>query len=160
MQVSGEMLEMGRVDADLYQQGRDAMQDNGSTLEIPITEAVGEKHIHGFAIAHVQEANASWRLVATDVRTELREDNHQGSPPLMMSGATLSCAPPCFKDGGGHERRIREWDVRTAFFNADLDEIVHVHLGHGVCQFGLCWLLRKALYGTRMLYHKMESQGQ
>ena len=102
MRVSGEMLEMERVDADLHRQGRDddlrAMQDNGSTLEIPITEAVGEKHIHGFAIAHVQEANASWRLVATDVRTELREDNHQGSPPLMIASATLSCASSCFKE--------------------------------------------------------------
>ena len=57
MRVSGEMLEMERVDADLYRQGRDddlrALQDNFLTLEIPTTAAVGGKHIQGFAIAHV-----------------------------------------------------------------------------------------------------------
>ena len=119
MRVSGEMLEMERVDADLYRQGRDddlrAMQDNGLTLEIPITEAVGGKHIQGFAIAHVQEANV------TGVGTGLGKDNHQGTPPLMIASATLSRASSWFRDRGAHEGRIREWCVRAAFFNADLD---------------------------------------
>ena len=87
MRVSGEMLEMQRVDADLYRQGRDddlrALQDNGLTLEIPTTEAVGGKHIQGFAIAHVLEANV------TGVGTGLLMDNHQGTPPLMIASATL-----------------------------------------------------------------------
>ena len=87
MRVSGEMLEMEQVDADLYQQGRDAMQDNGSTLEIPITEAVGEKHIHGFAIAHVQEANASWRLVATDCQ----DGTQGGQSPGLTTTHDVEC---------------------------------------------------------------------
>ena len=112
-----------------------ALQDNGL---IPITEAVGGKHTQGFAIAHVQEANV------TGVGTGLGKDNHQGTPPLMTASATLSCASSWFNDRGAHEGRIREWGVRAAFFNADLDDIVHVHLGHGVCQLGHCWLLRKS----------------
>ena len=90
---SGEPL-----DEDLYQKGGDdelrAMQDYGVYVEIPIREAVGGKHI----------------------RTEFREDNHQGTPPLMIVRATISRAGVCPTAAGVHMRMIRSWDVRKAFF--------------------------------------------
>ena len=91
---SGEPL-----DEDLYQKGRDdellAMQDYGVYVEIPIREAVGGKHFRGFPIAHMKGDRVRWRFVATEVSTEFREDNHQGTPPLMIVRATISRAGSC-----------------------------------------------------------------
>ena len=68
--------------------GRDemmnSMQDYGVYVEIPIREAVGGKHIRGFSIAHMKGDRVRWRFVATEVNTQFREDNHQGTPPLML----------------------------------------------------------------------------
>ena len=87
------------LDEDLYQRGRDdelrAMQDYGVNFEVPIREAVGGKHIRGFPIAHMKGDRVRWRFVATEVNTELREDNHQGTPPLMIVRATVSRAGSC-----------------------------------------------------------------
>ena len=71
----------------------------------------------------------------------------------MIVRALLSRAASCTNDRGGHERMMRVWDVRKAFFDADLDELVHVHFGHDLRQFGHCWLVHKALYGTWMASH-------
>ena len=124
---SGEPL-----DEDLYQKGRDdelrAMQDYGVYIEIPIKEAVGGKHIRGFPTAHMKEGRVRWRFVATEVNTEFREDNQQGTPPLMIVRATISRASSCPTATGVHMRIIRAWDVRKAFFNADLNEVIYVHL--------------------------------
>ena len=51
-------------------------------------------------------------FVATEVNTELREDNHQGTPPLMIVRATISRASSCPTSAGVHMRMIRSWDVR------------------------------------------------
>ena len=45
---------------------------------------------------------------------------------------------------------IRSWDVRKAFLNADLNEVIYVHPGANLCKAGHCWWLRNALCGTRM----------
>ena len=118
------------------------MQDYGVYVEVPIIEAVGGKHIRGFPIAHMKGDRVRW--------TELREDNHQGTPPLMIVRATVSRAGSCPTSAGVHMRMIRSWDVRKAFFNADLNEVIYVHPGMNLCKAGHCWWLRKALYGTRM----------
>ena len=80
----------------MYQKGRDdelrAMQDYGVYIEIHIKEAVGGKHIRGFPRAHMKDGKVRWRFVATEVNTEFREDNHQGTPPLMIVRATISRA--------------------------------------------------------------------
>ena len=98
-------------DEDLYQKGRDnelrAMQDYGVYIEISIKEAVGGKHIRGFPIAHMKEDEVRWRFVATEVNTEFREDNHQGTPPLMILRATVSRAGSCPTAAGVHMRMIR-----------------------------------------------------
>ena len=111
---SGEPL-----DEDLYQKGRDdelrAMQDCGVYIETPIREAVGGKHIRGFPIAHMKGDRVRWRFVATEVNTELRQDNHQGTPPLMIVRATISRAVSCPTSTGVHMRMIRSWEVRKAF---------------------------------------------
>ena len=135
---SGEPL-----DEDLYQKGRDdelrAMQDYGVYVEIPIREAVGGKHIRGFPIAHMKGDRVRWRFVATEVNTGLREDNHQGTPSLMIVRATISRAGSCPTSAGVHMRMIRSWDVRKAFFNADLNEVIYVHPGANLCKAGHCW---------------------
>ena len=41
---------------------------------------MGGKHIRGFHIAHMKGDRVRWRFVATEVNTEFREDNHQGTP--------------------------------------------------------------------------------
>ena len=93
-----------------------------------------------------------WRFVATEVNIEFREDNHQGTPPLMIVRATISRAGSCSTAAGVHMRMIRAWDVRKAFFNADLNEVIYVHPGANLCKAGHCWWLRKALHGTRMAF--------
>ena len=84
-----------------------AMQDYGVYIEISIKEAVGGKHIRGFPIAHMKEDEVRWRFVATEVNTEFREDNHQGTPPLMIVRATVSRAGSCPTAAGVHMRMIR-----------------------------------------------------
>ena len=64
----------------------------GVYVEIPIREAVGGKHIRGFPIAQMKGDRVRWRFVATEVNTEFRDDNHQGTPPLMIVRATISRA--------------------------------------------------------------------
>ena len=77
---------------------------------------MGGKHIRGFPIAHMKGDKVRWRFVATEVNTEFREDNHQGTPPLMIVRATISRAGSCPTAAGIHMRMIRAWDVRKAFF--------------------------------------------
>ena len=124
----------------LYQKGRDdelrAMQDYGVCVEIPIREVVGGKHIRGFPIAHMKGDRVRWRFVATEVNTELREDNHQGTPPLMIVRATVSRAGSCPTSAGVHMRMILSWDVRKAFFNADLNDVIYVHPETNLCRAG------------------------
>ena len=87
------------LDEDSNQKGRDdelrPMQDIGVYVDIPIRDAVGGKHIRGFPIAHMKGVRVRWRFVATEMNTELREDNHQGTPPLMIVRATISRACSC-----------------------------------------------------------------
>ena len=143
------------LDEDLYQQGRDdelqAMKDYGVYVEVATSTATDGKHIGGFPIAHQKEGRVRWRFVATEVnKYELREDNHQGTPPLMIVRATLSrAASSPTSTTGEHKRKIQVWDVRKAFFNADLDETIYVHPGRELCPPGRCWWLRKAMNGTR-----------
>jgi hypothetical protein len=142
------------LDEDKYQRGMademQAMQEYGVYEEIPIAEAVGGKHIRGFPIAHVKGDVVRWRFVATEVNMQHREDNHQGTPPLMVVRALISRAASRPNGHGKHTRRIRTWDVRKAFFNAELNETIYVHPGRRLCKPGYCWWLRKALYGTRL----------
>jgi len=145
---SGEPL-----DEDLYQAARadelQAMEDYGVMTVVPISQASDGKHVGGFPIAHMKDKKVRWRFVATEVAHELREDNHQGTPPLMVVRAILSRAASKPDGDGVHRRLVKSWDVRKAFFNADLDEIIYVHPGKELCAKGYCWRLHKALYGTR-----------
>ena len=47
------------------------------------------------SIAHMKEGKVRWRFVATEVNTEFREDDHQGTPPLMIVRAAISRAGSC-----------------------------------------------------------------
>ena len=76
------------LDEDFYQQGRGdelkAMGEYGVVEEVPIYAATGGKHIGGLPIAHVRGGVVRWRFVATEVNNQVREDNTQGTPPLMI----------------------------------------------------------------------------
>ncbi|CAK0831915.1 unnamed protein product [Prorocentrum cordatum] len=107
------------LDEDLYQKGRDdqllAMKDYG---------------------VYVEEGGVRWRFVATEInKHEVREENHQGTPPLMIARETLSQAASSPTSTGEHKRMIHVWDVRKAFFN--------------VCLPGRCWRLLTAMNGNR-----------
>eukprot|EP00959_Pyramimonas_sp_CCMP1952_P327232 6850293-Pyramimonas_sp.AAC.1 len=85
-----------------------------------------------------------WRFVATEInKHEVREDNRQGTPPLMIVRATLSRAASSPTSTGERAQMIQVWDVRKAFFNADLDETIYVHPGRELCHPGWCRWLRK-----------------
>ncbi|CAK0862523.1 unnamed protein product, partial [Prorocentrum cordatum] len=146
---SGEPL-----DEELYQEGRrdelEAMREYGVYSEIPISQCQpGGKHVRGFPIAHMKGDRVRWRFVATEVNDKHREDNHQGTPPLMVIRLIISLAASKSDADGVHRRLLRVWDVRKAFFNADLDELVYVHPGWELCPKGFCWVLHKAMNGTR-----------
>eukprot|EP00959_Pyramimonas_sp_CCMP1952_P030209 633281-Pyramimonas_sp.AAC.1 len=53
-----------------------------------------------------------WRFVATEVNDKHREDNHQGTPPLMVIRLIISLAASKSDADGGHRRLLRVWDVR------------------------------------------------
>ena len=118
-------------------------------IENPISEATSGKHIRGIPLYHMKDGKVRWRFVACELNLELREDNHQGTPPLMIVRAIVSRAGSAPDEFGQHRRMIRIWDVRKAFFNAELDEIIYVHPGKELCKPGYCWWLRKAMNGTR-----------
>ena len=40
----------------------------------------------------------------------------------------------CPTSAGVHMRMIRSWNVRKAFFNADLNVVIYVHLGPNLCK--------------------------
>ena len=107
------------------------------------------KHVGGFAIAHQKGQKVRWRFVATEINDKAREDNHQGTPPLMIVRAIISRAGSRPNKDGKHSRLVRSWDVRKAFFNAPIDELVFVHPGAELCEKGWCWRLNKAMNGTR-----------
>ncbi|CAK0909889.1 unnamed protein product [Prorocentrum cordatum] len=153
VEVSAELHEHDQWIEDLYQKGRDdelqAMNDYGGYVEVATSTATDGKHAGGFPIAHVKEGRVRWRFVATEInKHEVREDNHQCTPPLMIVRATLSRAASSPTPTGEHKRIIQVWDVRKAFFNADVDEAIYVHPGRELCPPGRCWWLRKAVSGT------------
>ena len=84
------------------------MEEYGVFVEVPASTAKDGKHIGGFPIAHMKEGKVRWRFVATEInKHELREDNHQGTPPLMIVRATLSCAASSPTSTGDHKRMIQ-----------------------------------------------------
>ena len=68
----------------------------------------------------------------------------------MLVRALISLAASKPDLDGKHRRCIRIWDVRKAFFNSDLNELIYVHPGRELCERGKCWKLNKAMNGTRL----------
>ena len=118
------------LDEEKYQAGKqdelEAMQQYEVYEEIPNSEAVGGKHVGGFPIAHNKGPIVRWRFVATEINYEARQDNQQGTPPLMIVRAIVSRAASR-PSGGVHRRLVRSWVVRKAFFHAGLDDILEVN---------------------------------
>ena len=124
------------LDEDAYQQAKadelQAMEDYGVYEVIPITQAYDGKHIGGFPIAHNKEEKVRWRFVATEVNDGHREDNHQGTPPLMIVRAIVSLAASRPDSDGVFRRLFRIWNIRKAFLNANLNETLYLHPGRAL----------------------------
>ncbi len=125
------------------------MHEYGVYVVIPVSHATGGKHVGGFPIAHMNGQEVRWRFVATEINGNMREDNHQGTPPRMLVRTILRRAGSSPDSDGEHRRMIRTWDVRKAFVNADIGDTIYVHPGHELCDRGYCWWCEKAMHGTR-----------
>ena len=76
-----------------------------------------------------------------------RLDVHQGTPPLKVLRMLLALATS--KDS--HRRKVCGiWDVSVAFFHSPMDEVTVVRPPVGLRLRGKLWVLKRALYGTRM----------
>jgi len=141
------------LDHELYELGKadelDAMQECDVYDLIPLYEATDGKHVRGKIIAHMKGSCVRWRLLAMYFNNTSHDDTHAGTPPLVAVRYVVSAAGSYPDAGGEHFRHLGVWDVRKAYFNAPLDELVYLHPGAELCPKGYCWRLKKALYGTR-----------
>lgn len=122
------------LDEQKYQVGKEyelvAIFEYGVYFEFLNVEVTGGKHIRGFPLYHMKDGGVRWRFVVCELNDELSEDNHR----YRWS------TPEVARYMG---------DVRKAFFNASLDELIYVHPGKELCRPVYSWCLKNALYGTR-----------
>ena len=88
------------------------------------------------------------RFVAAEVARDVRHDVHAGTPALKALRMIVSLAAT--RDGKHRPRSIAFYDIVAAFVHASIDEVVGVVPQDGLLEKGECFLLLKALYGTRM----------
>ena len=87
------------------------------------------------------------RTVVQQYNVYKRLDVHQGTPPLKVLRMLLALATS--KDS--HRRKVSGiWDVSVAFFHSPMDEFTVVRPPVGLRVRGKLWVLKRALYGTRM----------
>ena len=85
------------------------------------------------------ENNVRSRIVVQQV--------HQGTPPLKVLRMLLALAT----SKGSHRQKVCGiWDVSVAFFHSPMDEFTVVRPPVGLRVRGKLWVLKRALYGTRM----------
>ena len=89
------------------------------------------------------------RLVATEVATYAREDVSQSTPPLRGSRLIVSLAATKRSQTGEHKRLVARYDISVAYFHAESTGRIAVLPPKGLARPGWCWLLEKAMYGTR-----------
>ena len=89
------------------------------------------------------------RFVAAEVPRDVRHDVHAGTPALKASRMIVSLAAT--RDGRHRPRSLVFHDITATFVHASINEVVEVTLQDGgLLEKGDCFLLLKALHGTRM----------
>ena len=87
------------------------------------------------------------RIVVQQYNVDKRLDVHQGTPPLKVLRMLLALATS--KDS--HRRKVCGiWDVSVAFVHSPMDEFTVVRPPVGLRVRGKLWVLKRALYDTRM----------
>ena len=123
-------------------------------------DAIDGKHIKGDWVEDMKGDNVRSRFVAKEVAYERRFDVTQSTPPVKFFRVLLSLAAT--RIPGARARLVGIWDISVAFFHAPMEGRIYVHpQDRSLVPEGCCWLLRRALYGTRMasqLWGKLVTQ--
>ena len=90
-----------------------------------------------------------WRLVATEINSDAREDVSQSAPPTKCSGLILSLASSSTGSSGQQDRLVARCEMMVAFFHALASGKIAVIPPKGLVEGVCCWFLQKAMYGTR-----------
>ena len=93
------------------------------------------------------------RLVAQELKKDVREDLFAATPPLEAKKALFSLAATSLAKGrgsaGGGTMKLLFIDVKRAYFYAAARRNVYVKLPPADYTEGMCGKLNKAMYGTR-----------
>ena len=103
----------------------------------------GTKTVRGRFVDDTTNARVQSRFVAAEVATDVRHDVHAGR--LALKAARMIVSLAATRDGR-HRPRIVFYDISAAFVHASIDEVG----GCSLLEKEECFLLLKALYGTRM----------
>ena len=120
--LSAEMVQQGR------QREMDQMFHHGVVTIVSKAAAIGGKHIKGDWVGEdLKNGVVRSRFAAKEVNYFKRDDVTQSTPPVKAFRMLLSlCATRrrhCRKP-----RFFAIWDISVAFFNADIDELIFIHL--------------------------------
>ena len=115
------------------------MQEYGVYRVMPLSQAFGGRHVYTKVIASMRKGKVRWRLCATQVNDGVRDDVHSGTPGLQVARIILSKAASSTPVCGVRVRMIGTFDVRKAYFNADIDEKIFVHPGRLLSPTTLVW---------------------
>ena len=96
----------------------------------------------------IENGRVKSRFVAAAVARDVRHDVHAGTPALKALRMIVSLGAT--RDGKHRPRNIAFCDIVAAFVHASIDEVVGGVPQDGLLEKGKCFLLLKALYGTRM----------
>ena len=141
-----------------YEAGRSLelakMAEHGVYSVKPRSHSYGKKTIRGKVIAHWKKNEhgawiVRWRLVGMEFNDSERSDCFAATPGIAVARILLSQAATMRSRAGHHRRVIAVYDARVAFFQASMDEEMYLIPPAEVCDSSQCWILHKALYGTR-----------
>ena len=108
----------------------------------------GTKTVRGRFVDDIKNDRVKSRFVAAEVARDVRHDVRAGTPALKALRMIVSLAAT--RDGKHRPRSKVFYDITAASVHASIDEVVGVIPQDGLLEKGECFLLLKALYGTRM----------
>ena len=108
----------------------------------------GTKTVRGRFVDDMKNDRVKSSFVAAEVARDLRHDVRVGTPVLKALRMIVSLA--AIRDGKHRPRSTVFYDITAAFVKASIDEVVGVIPQDGLLEKRECFLLLKALYGTRM----------
>ena len=151
---TGEIL-----DEIMYEAGKakelNKMLEHDVKDVVPRQQSRGKKTVRGKIIAHKkwdpikEDWIVRWRLVAMEFNNYERNDTFAGTPPVKMMRLLVSRSASICDRFGKHRRILAFYDACVAFFHASIDEELYIIPPRELCGLEECWLLKKALYGTR-----------